>query len=88
MIAMSLNLSAEVYSGAILQIRDARSKWLLHEVANAGFGGAIVFRLADYLEHPDTEVEGTYPKTAFAGWFQSQPDFLFVLKENARQAGR
>lgn len=76
MIAMSINLSAEVYAGGILQIRDRESKQILHEVANTGFGDVIIFRLARNLQHRITEVQGTVSKTAFAGWFLSQPDFL------------
>ncbi len=88
MIAMSINLSTEVYSGGILQIRDSRSKQTLHEAANTGFGDAIIFRLADYLQHRVTEVKGAHAKTAFAGWFRSQPSFLSLLKENSQQAQR
>lgn len=76
MIAMSINLSAETYAGGILQIRDRDSKQILHEVANTGFGDVIIFRLARNLQHRITEVQGTVSKTAFAGWFMSQPDFL------------
>jgi 2OG-Fe(II) oxygenase superfamily len=87
LIAMSINLSPEVYFGGILQIRDAKSKQVLHEVANTGFGDAIIFRLADCLQHRVTKVEGTHPKTAFAGWFRSEPDFLSLLKGSAEQVG-
>jgi hypothetical protein len=37
--------------------------------------------LANDLEHRVTEVVGIHPKTAFAGWFRSQPDFFALLKE-------
>lgn len=83
MVAMSINLSEDLYAGGILQIRDRQSGQIVHQAANTGFGGAILFRLADHLEHRVTEVEGTAPKTAFAGWFKSQPDFLSLLKEQA-----
>jgi hypothetical protein len=76
MVALSLNLSPEPYVGGLLQIRDARRHTLLHEVANTGFGDALIFRIDPGLEHRVTSVEGTVPKTAFAGWFRSQPDFL------------
>lgn len=76
MIAMSINLSAEIYAGGILQIRDRESKQILHEVANTGFGDAIIFRIARKLQHRITQVHGKVSKTAFAGWFLSQPDFL------------
>ena len=47
MLAMSINLSTEIYAGGLLQIRDRRSKQVVHEVSNVGFGDDIVFRLAD-----------------------------------------
>jgi hypothetical protein len=86
MVGISINLSTQVYSGGILQIRDAGSEQILHEAVNTGYGDAIVVRLASYLQHRVTEVEGTHPKTAFAGWFGSQPDYLSALKENSRLA--
>jgi hypothetical protein len=86
MIAMSINLGTEEYSGGVLQLRDAGSKRVLHEVANTGSGDAIVFRLAGYLQHRITDVEGAHPKTAFAGWFRSQPDFVSLLTQSARQS--
>ena len=80
MVAMSINLSRGIYDGGILQIRERNSQRIVHEVSNIGFGDGIIFRLARSLEHRLTNVEGAVPKTAFAGWFKSQPDFLSVLK--------
>jgi hypothetical protein len=80
LLALSLNLSAEVYSGGILQMRDSQTSRILHEVINIGFGDAIALRLARHLQHRITPIEGTAAKTAFAGWFQSEPDFPSLLK--------
>lgn len=80
MIGMSINLSPEVYSGGIFQIRDRDSPQIIHEVANTGFGDGIVFRLTAQLQHRVTEVDDSVPKTAFAGWFQSEPDVYADLK--------
>jgi hypothetical protein len=80
LVALSLNLSTEVYAGGRLQIRD-RKLGKIDEVENVGVGDAIIFRLSYQLEHRITEVEGETSKTAFAGWFKDQPDFLSVLKE-------
>lgn len=74
MVAMTVNLSDAPYSGGILEIRDSRSKRVLQRVANTGFGDAVIFRLAPGLEHRVTAVKGTIPKTAYAGWFLSEPD--------------
>lgn len=35
------------------------------------------------VQHPVTDVDGPIPKTAFAGWFCSPPDFLLLLKQTA-----
>lgn len=86
LLALSVNLSDEVYAGGVLQIRDRRSEQIISEAPNVGFGDAILFRLADFLQHRVTEVEGTAAKTAFAGWFKSRPDFLALLKENLQAA--
>lgn len=77
--AMSINLSTHIYGGGKLQIRNAKSKKILYEIANVGFGDAVVFQLSHTLEHRVTDVTGTVAKTAFAGWFHSQPDFLSLI---------
>ena len=79
LIGMSVNLGSHSYDGGIFRLREASSKKLLCEVANTGPGDAIVFRIARHLQHCVTTVEGTQPKTAFAGWFKSEPEFLSLL---------
>ncbi len=81
LVGMSINLSSGVYSGGTLQIRERRSGEIISEVPNAGIGDAVVFRLSDRLQHRITDVEGNNSKTAFAGWFRSQPTFLSMLRE-------
>lgn len=81
MVAMSINLSARIYAGGMLQMRERETQAVVSEVSNVGLGDAIVFRLSDDLEHRITDVEGTAAKTAFAGWFKSEPDFVSILKE-------
>jgi hypothetical protein len=82
LVAMSVNLSSDGYEGGILQIRDGTSREVLHEEPNTGLGDAVIFRLAPGLEHRVTNVSGDRPKTAFAGWFKSAPDYkdLFGLR--------
>jgi len=55
----------------LLQIREARSKRILHEIANTGPGDAVLFRVDPGLEHRITPVTGSISKTALAGWFVS-----------------
>lgn len=81
MLAMSINLSTAAFAGGVLEIRDVKSKRILHRAGQLGWGDALLFRIAAHLEHRVTPLEGTIPKTAFAGWFQSQPDFYACLRE-------
>jgi hypothetical protein len=80
MLAISINLTRGAYAGGLLQLRERKSGRVLHEVANTGLGDAILFRIAPHLQHRVTEIVGEVPRTAFAGWFASQPDFLSLLK--------
>ena len=75
-LGMSVNLSRERYDGGIFEIRDEDTGVVQGSLANVGFGDAILFRIAEGLEHRVTEVAGTAPKTAFAGWFGGARDYL------------
>jgi hypothetical protein len=70
LLAFSLNLTPQMYSGGALQIRNRGSKEILHEVRNTGLGDALLFRVANNLEHRVLPVEGNVPRTAMAGWFR------------------
>jgi hypothetical protein len=50
-------------------------------VANTGAGDAVLFRIAERLEHRVTSLRGDVPRTAYAGWFLREPRFADVLKE-------
>lgn len=80
MIGMSINLGTDAYEGGVFRLRCAQSQVMLGEVANTGPGDTILFRIAADLEHEVTPLEGTTPKTAFAGWFRSHPEFRLLLK--------
>jgi hypothetical protein len=69
MIGMSINLSADRYDGGTFEIRRFGTDTLIAALPNVGFGDAILFRIADGLEHQVTDVRGAVAKTAFAGWF-------------------
>jgi hypothetical protein len=87
LVGMSINLSREIYSGGMLQIRDHASGEIVCEATNDGIGDAVIFRLSHRLQHRITDVEGTASKTAFAGWFRAQPDFLTLLRQRS-ESGR
>jgi len=80
LVAISINLSKEIFEGGELQIRDRHSTRILSEVANIGSGDAVIFRLSDDLQHRIADIRGNVPKTAFAGWFKSGPEYLSILR--------
>lgn len=80
LLALSINLGREPYEGGVLQIRRSHSGEKPVMVPNTGFGDAILFRIAPGLEHCVTAVSGKTSKTAFAGWFRSEPDFFASLE--------
>lgn len=84
LVAMSVNLSLHEYEGGLLQIRGRGAPHTLCEVANVGLGDALLFRISENLVHRVTEVHGTSPKTAFAGWFYAtQPSLLHRLHDQS-----
>jgi hypothetical protein len=81
-IGMSLNLSTSPYAGGVFEIRRADNGHVLNAIANVGLGDAFLFRISEALEHRVTPVEGSVPKTAFAGWFSTAPDYVAALRSN------
>jgi hypothetical protein len=69
--ALSINLSPRPYQGGSLQIRRRGDNTPHIEIANTGTGDAILFDIADDLVHRVTDIEGTEPRIAFAGWFNA-----------------
>jgi hypothetical protein len=82
LVAMSVNLTEGMFRGGVLQIREVRSGKITAEVANVGFGNAVLFGISDDLEHRVTGIEGDTPRVSFAGWFKSGPG----LPSQARQS--
>jgi hypothetical protein len=74
LIAMSLNLSTAPFRGGVLRIREVRGGRIVSEVANTGFGNAVIFRISRDLEHQVTQIQGDSSRISFAGWFRSDPD--------------
>lgn len=75
LLAMTLNLSREVFQGGVLQLRNWDTGADLHEIANTGFGDAVLFAIDESLKHRITNVEGTVPRTIFTGFFFATPLF-------------
>jgi 2OG-Fe(II) oxygenase superfamily len=77
-LALSINLSSDVYSGGTFELRDRVTKASLAQINNTGFGDALLFRVSNNLEHRVTEVVDKVAKTAFAGWFRATGVSLFA----------
>ena len=74
-VALSVNLSARPFAGGALEIRRAsmtNAEWI---VENAAPGSAVLFRIGPDLRHRVSTVIGDEPRTAYAGWFRTRPDF-------------
>ncbi len=88
LLALSINLNTEPYQGGGLSIREAKTRRMLCELTNPGFGDAILFRIDERLEHRVSDVEGTVAKIAFSGWFESEPDYRALLAEGIARSVR
>ncbi|HYS25240.1 MAG TPA: 2OG-Fe(II) oxygenase [Vicinamibacterales bacterium] len=86
LIGISVNLTEHVFEGGRFELRHAGATNPEWSFTNAAGGDAILFRIAADLQHRVTDVEGDVPRIAFAGWFQSAPDFHAVLKQGAKSA--
>jgi hypothetical protein len=74
-LGMSVNLGTEPFEGGVFEIRRADRAEPLAALANVGSGDAILFSIADDLEHRLTPMRGPVAKTAFAGWFGATRDY-------------
>lgn len=79
-VGMSVNLSSGVYEGGVFELRLAEGERPLAAMANVGFGDAILFAIADHLQHRVSPLGGTVAKTAFAGWFGATRDYNGALR--------
>jgi hypothetical protein len=80
LVGLSVNLSREPYEGGAFEIRRAAAAEAEHAVASAGFGSAVLFRISPELRHRVTAVRGERPRTAYAGWFRTSPDFADAFR--------
>jgi 2-oxoglutarate-Fe(II)-dependent oxygenase superfamily protein len=71
MVGVSLNLSSSPYEGGALQIRNRSRAGRPRKIPNKRFGDAVLFRVAEGLEHRIMPLRGSSPKIAYAGWFKS-----------------
>lgn len=74
-VGMSVNLGTEPFDGGVFEIRRADTAEPLAALANVGAGDAILFSIAEELEHRVTPMRGAVAKTALAGWFGATRDY-------------
>jgi hypothetical protein len=79
-LGVSVNLTAGVFEGGMLQLRDAKTHAAAGGVANTGEGDCVIFRLGEDIQHRVLPVTGTIPRVAYAGWFSEGPTQLEALK--------
>ena len=84
LIAMSINLGRVPYEGGVLQIKRANDAEILGEVENRSTGDAVIFKVHPSLRHRVGPVEGSEPRTAYAGWYRAAPDFRALLRTRVR----
>ncbi len=85
LVAVSVNFSPATYSGGCLELRERQSRRQLAEVPNSEPNSAILFRVSHLLEHRVTPVVGARAKTAFSGWFCSEPDFFRAAQSGSKK---
>lgn len=81
-VGLSINLGPEVYQGGLFELREGEA--VLFRAANTVPGNALLFRIRAGLQHRVKPVEGTTPKTAYAGWFieeASSTQYIEILRE-------
>ena len=80
LIGISVNLGQQPFEGGVLQIRARGARAIIHSEQNTGFGDAMLFRIDASLEHFVTEVTGSVPRIALAGWFQRTPKYSEIAE--------
>jgi hypothetical protein len=80
-LAISVNLGTQPHAGGVLRIREKAARDNVFEAPNVGAGDAVLFRVADELEHSVTPIEGAVPRIAFTGWFMAGPSYYAALLE-------
>lgn len=83
LLALSINLGEHPHRGGTTILREQARPDTEQPLENRTPGDALLFRISPTLEHTITDVEPGPPKTAWAGWFRSEPSFMDVLSRKA-----
>lgn len=80
LLGISINLGREPYEGGEFQLREENSGRLLCNISHTCPGNAHLFRISPQLKHRVMPVRGPGVRLVAAGWFQSGPNAIEVLK--------
>lgn len=83
LLAMTLGLGTERYTGAQFQLRETGTEKITREVGQIEAGDAIIFKIASGLEHRLAPMEAGR-RTVGVGWFRAEPDFQTFAKEHLK----
>ncbi len=80
LLAMTLNLGRDRYTGAKFQMRKKGSDTIIREFGQTEPGDAFIFEIHPDLQHRLSLVE-TGTRTVGVGWFRAEPDFNTFAKQ-------
>jgi hypothetical protein len=67
--AFTVNLSPRPFEGARLQVKRVADDQLITEIGDLEFGDAVLIEISRDYQHRNSPLEGSTPKTSFAGFF-------------------
>jgi hypothetical protein len=79
LLAMTLNLGTDRYTGAEFQLRETATEKMLREFGQTEAGDAFIFKIAPELQHRLAPLK-TGKRTVGVGWFRQNPDMATFLK--------
>jgi hypothetical protein len=86
-LAITINLGRRPYRGGVFELRVKRSRRVIAQIANTVPGDALLFRVGSRLEHRNTAITSSIPKTALSGWFLSRRPPLQSLGRSRSSLG-
>lgn len=79
LLAMTLGLDTERYTGAEFQMREKSTQKITRELGQIEAGDAIIFKIDPALEHRLAPMESGR-RTVGVGWFRGAPDYDTFVK--------
>lgn len=83
LLAMTLGLDTERYTGAEFQMREKEGQKITRELGQIEAGDAIIFKIDPALEHRLAPMKSGR-RTVGVGWFRGEPDFDTFIKTHLK----